>query len=298
MSPLIAEPSRSLKTDADRRTLRAAADVMVPAQGRMPAASAVGAHRYIERIARADPSVELLLVEGIRAIAARAEATAHAHFDVLPIDRQAVVLVHHPQPVELLRAAAGSRVRGVLHAAPRADVDRLHVPFGAQSHRGPSAVRPAARGTGSPAGAVPSAGALMPLERADVVVIGSGAAGAAVTWRLAMHGASVVCLEQGDWLRPDGAASARHMLEAAGAARILDSGRVMNFAHYMGTARMGHDPARSVVNARHQAHDVPNLFVVDGSSFTTSGGVNPTSTIGALALRAAVGIWSRRKERP
>ena len=70
----------------------------------------------------------------------------------------------------------------------------------------------------------------------------------------------------------------------------------MNFAHYMGTARMGTDPQRSVVNAWHQAHDVPNLFIVDGSSFTTSAAVNPTSTIGALALRAADGIWSRRHE--
>ncbi len=52
----------------------------------------------------------------------------------------------------------------------------------------------------------------------------------------------------------------------------------------------------SVVNAWHRAHDVPNLFIVDGSSFTTSAGVNPTSTIGALALRAAEGIWTRRKE--
>ena len=70
----------------------------------------------------------------------------------------------------------------------------------------------------------------------------------------------------------------------------------MNFAHYMGTARMGRDPERAVVDAHNQAHDVPNLFIVDGSSFTTSAGVNPTSTIGALALRAAEGIWSRRKE--
>ncbi|HEU4690802.1 MAG TPA: GMC family oxidoreductase [Vicinamibacterales bacterium] len=93
-----------------------------------------------------------------------------------------------------------------------------------------------------------------------------------------------------------GAASARQVLEAAGAARILDSGRVGNFAHYMGTARMGHDPERSVVNSWHQAHAVANLFIVDGSSFTTSAGVNPTSTIGALALRAAEGIWSRRGE--
>ena len=64
----------------------------------------------------------------------------------------------------------------------------------------------------------------------------------------------------------------------------------------MGTARMGSDPKRSVVNAWNQAHDVKNLFVVDGSSFTTCSAVNPTSTIGALALRAAGGIWQRRRE--
>jgi len=64
----------------------------------------------------------------------------------------------------------------------------------------------------------------------------------------------------------------------------------------MGTARMGRSPDRSVVNAWNQAHDVPNLFIVDGSSFTTGAGVNPTSTIGALALRAADGIWRRRRE--
>ena len=65
----------------------------------------------------------------------------------------------------------------------------------------------------------------------------------------------------------------------SGARRVLDSGRVANFAHYMGTARMGADPRTSVVNAWNQAHDVPNLFIVDGSSFTTCAGVNPTSTI-------------------
>lgn len=93
-----------------------------------------------------------------------------------------------------------------------------------------------------------------------------------------------------------GAASARQVLEAAGARRVLDSGRVQNFAHYMGTARLGSDPRTSVVNAWHQAHDVPNLFIVDGSSFTTCAAVNPTSTIGALAIRAADGIWQRRRE--
>ena len=50
---------------------------------------------------------------------------------------------------------------------------------------------------------------------------------------------------------------------------------------------MGTDPARSVVNPWGRSHDVKNLFIVDGSLFVTSGGVNPTSTIQALALYIA-----------
>lgn len=55
--------------------------------------------------------------------------------------------------------------------------------------------------------------------------------------------------------------------------------------HLLGTARMGADPARSVVNEWGQAHDVTNLFIADGSIFVTGGAANPTSTICALALR-------------
>ncbi|MFO1195359.1 MAG: GMC family oxidoreductase [Burkholderiaceae bacterium] len=57
--------------------------------------------------------------------------------------------------------------------------------------------------------------------------------------------------------------------------------------HHLGTARMGTDPERSVVNPWGRSHDVKNLFVVDGSVFVTSGGVNPTPTIQAFALYAA-----------
>jgi choline dehydrogenase-like flavoprotein len=91
-----------------------------------------------------------------------------------------------------------------------------------------------------------------------------------------------------------GAARAREVLTAAGAVEVLDPGNG-NMAHLMGTARMGTRPDRSVVDAWNRVHDVPNLFIVDGSSFTTGAGVNPTSTIGALALRAADGIWRRRR---
>ena len=65
--------------------------------------------------------------------------------------------------------------------------------------------------------------------------------------------------------------------------------------HLMGTARMGRDSASSVVDANNRAHDVPNLFIVDGSSFPTGGAVNPTNTIQALALRAADYILRQRR---
>lgn len=57
--------------------------------------------------------------------------------------------------------------------------------------------------------------------------------------------------------------------------------------HLMGTARMGDDPMRSVVGASGACHDVPNLYIVDGSVFVTSAAVNPTPTIQAIALRTA-----------
>ncbi len=57
--------------------------------------------------------------------------------------------------------------------------------------------------------------------------------------------------------------------------------------HLLGTCRMGDDPASSVVNRDHRSHDVPNLFICDGSSFVTSGRGQPTMTIMALAFRAA-----------
>jgi len=55
--------------------------------------------------------------------------------------------------------------------------------------------------------------------------------------------------------------------------------------HLMGTARMGDDPQRSVVDAWGRSHDVANLFVLDASVMSTSSSSNPTATLAALALR-------------
>ncbi len=86
---------------------------------------------------------------------------------------------------------------------------------------------------------------------------------------------------------------AAEALKAAGAIQTVAMPLVREAGwHLMGTARMGRDPNTSVVNERGQAHDVKNLFIVDGSIFVTAGGVNPTSTIQALALYVAGGIKS------
>jgi len=70
-------------------------------------------------------------------------------------------------------------------------------------------------------------------------------------------------------------------------------------AHLHGTCRMGKDASASVVDASCRAHDVPNLWVVDGGVFPSSGGYNPTLTIVANAWRVAEGIVeaARRRDR-
>jgi len=79
------------------------------------------------------------------------------------------------------------------------------------------------------------------------------------------------------------------ILEAAGARRVWsDPVQPQTLgAHLLGTCRMGDDPERSVVDRYHRSHEVPNLFICDGSSMVTSGRGQPTMTIQALAFRAA-----------
>ncbi len=84
------------------------------------------------------------------------------------------------------------------------------------------------------------------------------------------------------------------ILRAAGAYAVEHEAPIARGGwHLMGTARMGTDPERSVVNAWGRSHDVKNLFIVDGSLFVTSAGVNPTPTIQALALYVADQIKQR-----
>lgn len=67
--------------------------------------------------------------------------------------------------------------------------------------------------------------------------------------------------------------------------------------HEVGTVRMGDDPKRSVLNKYNQAHDVKNLFVVDGGPFVSQADKNPTWTILALSMRASEYIVSEMKKK-
>ncbi len=95
---------------------------------------------------------------------------------------------------------------------------------------------------------------------------------------------------------PDDLANARFLqdrsveiAEAAGALKVSRAPIAeQDFSmHLLGTCRMGDDPSTSVIDRYHRSHDVPNLFLCDGSSFVTSGRGQPTMTIQALAFRAA-----------
>jgi choline dehydrogenase-like flavoprotein len=87
------------------------------------------------------------------------------------------------------------------------------------------------------------------------------------------------------------------ILEAAGAKKVWSSppNDSRGGAHNRGTCRMGNDPKTSVVNKFHRAHEVPNLFVIDGSNLVTGGRNHPTMTIQALAFRAADNIIKAAK---
>jgi choline dehydrogenase-like flavoprotein len=74
------------------------------------------------------------------------------------------------------------------------------------------------------------------------------------------------------------------VMRAAGAVEVVQEAR---YAHLVGACRMGSDPRTSVVDKFGRAHDVPNLFVCDGSVMPTQGSANPGLTIQALAARTA-----------
>ena len=92
-------------------------------------------------------------------------------------------------------------------------------------------------------------------------------------------------------------ARAEEAMQAAGAVSISSTKLMRDCGwHLMGTARMGTDPARSVVDQFGKSHDVPNLYIYDGSVFVTSSGFNPTGTIAAIALRAVEHLIANRNQ--
>jgi choline dehydrogenase-like flavoprotein len=84
----------------------------------------------------------------------------------------------------------------------------------------------------------------------------------------------------------------QEVMWAAGAEEVTQESR---YAHLVGGARMGDNPRTSVIDGFGQSHDIPNLFISDGSLFPTQGSANPGLTIMALAARTADYLISERE---
>ncbi len=112
----------------------------------------------------------------------------------------------------------------------------------------------------------------------------AGVPGATVTYRTGVNSDRLL-----DWH----AERALESLDGAGI-RDLRIARARANGHLMGTARMGTDPATSVCDRWGFTHRIPNLGIIDGSVMPTVGGMNPTTTICALALRTAERIIATR----
>jgi len=99
-------------------------------------------------------------------------------------------------------------------------------------------------------------------------------------------------------LMEDSAVAAAEMLEAAGAKDIHVRSSVEKpgmAIHEMGTARMGNDPKKFVLNSFNQTHDVKNLFVMDGAAFVSTACQNPTLSFMAITVRACDHLIDRFK---
>lgn len=97
----------------------------------------------------------------------------------------------------------------------------------------------------------------------------------------------------------DAQAQAKAMMEAAGGHVIMGAdqpGPGGTAIHEMGGARMGDDPARSVLDRWNRAHDVPNLFVTDGAAMSSSACQNPSLTYMALTARACANAVSMLRD--
>lgn len=97
-------------------------------------------------------------------------------------------------------------------------------------------------------------------------------------------------------MREHAAGRAEALFTAVGAERVWRA-PAMPSGHNLGTARMSRDPADGVVDEWGRVHGVANVFVSDGSVFTTGAAANPTSTIVALAMRQGDFIVEARKQR-
>lgn len=94
----------------------------------------------------------------------------------------------------------------------------------------------------------------------------------------------------------DGIKNCKKLMIKAGAKNVITFGPVKHTGwHIMGTAKMGKDKKKSVVDQNGQCHDIKNMYIVDSSIFCSSSSMNPVPTICALSLKISSYIKKKLK---
>jgi choline dehydrogenase-like flavoprotein len=171
----------------------------------------------------------------------------------------------------------GSGIQLALSSGAQLDSARMTSGFGRQYKKSVRAAAPALVALGCQGQTMASASNFVDLD--PEVRDGFGLPAIRLHFRVGNHEQTMM---------RDMRAVTRAIVEAAGGAVINpDAEGAVDPSHYVGTCRMGTDPARSVLNDHCQSHEVKNLFIVDGSSFPSYPEKNPTETVIAVSLRAA-----------
>ena len=195
--------------------LRAAMDRIIPAGQGMPSAGEAGCLDYLVSTSQADDGLRTELTKALDAVQGSARAAFGRAFDALDVEEQIATL-------RRLEGADPLVFRGLRDAVYEAYYTRPDI----RRRLGHEFYPPERPGPLPPPfeESILTRVRRMPIlyrtprrmsarDPADVVVVGAGAAGAAVSWRLATKGVRVVCLEQGDWVKPEEFPSTRPEVE-------------------------------------------------------------------------------------
>ena len=196
-------------------TLIALIDEIIPAASEMPAASQVGTLVYWELLAGTEAQVVTVAQTATRSVDEASDQQFGRPFaQTGPNDRRAIVSTFSEANPRLFAQLRTTSMRATISSPGVGTVGIRAVPDPFRRAEDGAVRRRSVNARACDVETLPG-GVIVEQEPFDVLVVGSGAAGAAVVWQLTERGARVVCLEQGDWVSPGSFPSAMPTYESS-----------------------------------------------------------------------------------